>query len=106
VEQQVKSQPATTQVLNHKHVINKDVKKELAKQQRIFEQLELKISETKEQKKQREISLGLPEIYSDPKKFAETERSYHKLTEELDKLNKQYEEVFEQIVTLERNLTS
>jgi ATP-binding cassette subfamily F protein 3 len=86
--------------------INKDVKKELQKQQRLFQELENRMSALALQKKQFEADLTTPEIYSDNKKFSATELSYKKANDELTRLNKQYEEVFEQIVNLEANLTS
>jgi ATP-binding cassette subfamily F protein 3 len=86
--------------------INKDVKKELQRQQKRFEQLEEKIAAIKDQRKQVEIALGTPEVYTDSKKFAEKEKLYHDLHDQLDKMNKEYEQVFEQIVQLEANLSS
>jgi ATP-binding cassette subfamily F protein 3 len=86
--------------------INKDVKKELQKQQRIFAQLEEKIASSKEEQKRLEKSLGDPEIYSNVNKFSEAEKAYQRVTVELDRLNKEYEAVFEQIVDLESNLSS
>ena len=84
--------------------INKETKKELQKQQRLFQQLEENISKAKELKNKLEASLSLPEIYSDKAKFLQAETDYKKTAAELDKLNKQYEEVFEKIVSLEEGL--
>jgi ATP-binding cassette subfamily F protein 3 len=86
--------------------INKDVKKELQRLQKRFQQLEEKIAAIRDQRKQVEIALGTPEVYTDNKKFVEKEKLYHELHDELDKLNKEYEQVFEQIVELEGNLSS
>jgi len=81
--------------------INKEAKKELQKQQKIFQQLEADISRLTDQKTQLQASLGLPETYSDKNKFVQAEADYKKAATELEKLNKQYEEVFEKIMTLE-----
>jgi ATP-binding cassette, subfamily F, member 3 len=81
--------------------INKDAKKELQKQQRIFQQLEADISRLNEKKIQVQASLGLPETYSDKNKFVQAESDYKKTSDELDRLNKQYEDVFEKIMALE-----
>ncbi|MEO5593275.1 MAG: ABC-F family ATP-binding cassette domain-containing protein [Chitinophagaceae bacterium] len=81
--------------------INKEAKKELQKQQKIFEQLETAISGLTEKKAQLQASLGLPETYSDKNKFVQAEADYKKASVELERLNKQYEEVFEKIMTLE-----
>ena len=48
-----------------------------------------------------QASLSLPETYSDKNKFVQAEADYKKASAELDRLNKQYEEVFEKIMTLE-----
>jgi len=81
--------------------INKEAKKELQKQQKIFQQLEADISRLTEKKAQIQASLGLPETYSDKNKFVLAETDYKNTTTELDRLNKQYEDVFEKIMRLE-----
>ena len=86
--------------------INKDVKKELQRQQKLFAQLEDRIAQSKAEQKRLEKSLGEPEVFSNVNKFSEAEKAYQKVTAELDRLNKEYEAVFEQIVELESNLTS
>jgi len=84
--------------------INKDVKKELQKQQRLFKQIEDQLAVLTEQKKQSESALATPEVYSDSKKFHQAELLYKKTHEELKQLNLQYEQVFEQIIELEANM--
>ncbi|MEP7372977.1 MAG: ribosomal protection-like ABC-F family protein [Chitinophagaceae bacterium] len=81
--------------------INKEAKKELQKQQRIFQQLEEQIAKLNTQKAELEASLVDPAIYSDKTKFQQAEANYKKATDELTKLNQQYEKVFELIVSLE-----
>ncbi len=88
--------PATAQA-----PINKEAKKELQKQQKLFQQLEADISRLTEKKTQIQASLGLPATYSDKNKFMQAESDYKKTTYELDKLNKEYEIVFEKIMALE-----
>jgi ATP-binding cassette subfamily F protein 3 len=83
--------------------INKEHKKELQKQQKIFQQLEEKIGVLAQQRSKLETALTDPATYSDKQKFLETESSYNKATAELDQLNKQYEQVFEKIMKLEAN---
>jgi len=94
-----KSQPATASTTAAP--INKEAKKELQKQQKIFQQLEADISRLTEKKAQIQASLGLPETYSDKNKFVLAETDYKNTTTELDRLNKQYEDVFEKIMRLE-----
>jgi ATP-binding cassette subfamily F protein 3 len=85
-----------------KAAINKEAKKELQKQQRLFQQLEERIAMLKEQKNKAEAALGSAEVYSDRNKYAQTESEYKKAAAELEKLNKEYEQVFEKIVELEK----
>ncbi len=81
--------------------IDKEAKKELQKQQRIFQQLEEKVEQLKKQISKLEADLGLPEIYSDNKKFVETENQYKKVFGELSKTEKEYEATFEKVMELE-----
>ena len=81
--------------------INKEVKKELQKQQRIFEQLEEKLATLNKQKNLLEASLSAPEIYGDKDKFLKAETDYKKVSDECVQLNKEYEKVFEKIMELE-----
>lgn len=84
--------------------INKELKKELQKQQRLFQQLEENIGQLNQQKALLETSLTAPEIYADKDKFLKAETEYKKASDELQRLNKQYEEVFERIMEIEANL--
>ena len=81
--------------------INKEHKKELQKQQRIFQQLEEKVALLTKQKSELEAALTDPATYSDKQKFLQAEAAYNKAAAELEQLNKQYEQVFEKIMELE-----
>jgi ATP-binding cassette subfamily F protein 3 len=81
--------------------INKEQKKELQKQQKLFQQIEEKIGKAKLEKARLEAALGDPTTYSDKTTFLQAENEYKKIAGELEALNKQYEKVFEKIVTLE-----
>ncbi|OQP62500.1 ABC transporter ATP-binding protein [Niastella vici] len=81
--------------------INKELKKELQKQQRLFQQLEENIAKLNQQKTTLEAQLTAPDTYADRNKFVQTETDYKKVSDELLRLNKQYEEVFEKIMELE-----
>ena len=81
--------------------INKEHKKELQKQQRIFQELEEKVAVLTKQKNELEAALTDPDTYSDKQKFLQAEGAYNKAAAELAQLNKQYEQVFEKIVELE-----
>ena len=76
-------------------------KKELQKQQKLFQQLEEKIAQLNQQKATLEAQLTAPDTYSDRNKFVQTETDYKKVSDELLQMNKQYEEVFEKIMELE-----
>jgi ATP-binding cassette subfamily F protein 3 len=84
--------------------INKEAKKELQKQQRLFQELEQRIATLNRQKDALEASLSDPSTYSDKNKFVTAESEYKKASEELGKVNRQYEQVFEKIVELEKAL--
>lgn len=81
--------------------INKEQKKELQKQQKRFQQLEQQIAELNTRKDTLEKALTDPEIYADKNKFREAETAYQQAAAEADKLNKEYESVFERLMELE-----
>ena len=81
---------------------NAPINKELQKLQKTFQQLEEKIAAKKAEKEKLEAALGNPDTYSDPKKFQDTEKSYKAVGAELEQMNVQYEELFEQIMALDR----
>jgi ATP-binding cassette subfamily F protein 3 len=85
---------------NNAHV-NKELKKELQKQQRLFQQAEEKIAQLKQEKLQLEAELGSSETYSDKQRYTATEARYNKVVAELNQLNIDYEKTFEKIVELE-----
>ncbi len=101
-----KTPAAASQPPSNGKVINKETKKELQKQQRIFQQLEEQIADLQQKKKTWEAALQSPDIYTDPRKFTQTETSYKKATQELQLLNQQYEKVFDQILELEKHVTA
>ncbi len=84
--------------------VNKEAKKEFLKQRRIFQDLEQKIAALTRQKDSLEASLADPATYSDKNKFIKAESEYKKASDELDKTNRQYEQVFEKIMELEKTL--
>ena len=100
-EQAPRNVPPPASMPSAGKVINKEVKKDLQKFQRIFQQLEEKIALLNKQKAELETALTTPEVYSHKQKFTDTENLYKKATDELSKLNTEYEKVFEKIVALE-----
>ena len=84
--------------------INKEAKKELQRQQRLFQELEEKIARLSQQRTSLEASLADPSTYSDKNKFVQAEADYKKTSDELGKANREYEQVFEKIMELEKTL--
>jgi ATP-binding cassette, subfamily F, member 3 len=82
--------------------INKDIKKELQKMQKQFQQLEEKIAVLNKQKNELEASLTDPATYSDKTKFLQAEAAYKKAGTDLALLNAEYEKIFEKILELEQ----
>ena len=84
--------------------INKELKKELQKQQRLFQQIEEKLAALNNRKAALEASLSDPETYADKEKFLKAEADYKQVSEECAQLNKEYEKVFEKIMELEEKV--
>jgi ATP-binding cassette, subfamily F, member 3 len=89
-----------------KTAINKEVKKEYQKQKRLFQQLEVQINELKSKKSVLETALTDPAVYAEKNRFVQAENDYKKAAAELDQANRHYEQVFEMIIELEKDLTS
>lgn len=98
----VEEKPAPqTQATETKTTINKEVKKELQKQQKQLQQLEEKINQLSGEKAKLEQELANPSTYSDKDKFLQTETAYQKISSDLSTLNSEYESVFEKVMELE-----
>jgi ATP-binding cassette subfamily F protein 3 len=80
--------------------IDKEAKKELQKNQRRFEQVEAELAKLKEQKLKLEADLGTPEVYADAAKFQKAEKAYQDCAAAWDKLNAEYEVLFEKLMEL------
>jgi ATP-binding cassette subfamily F protein 3 len=81
--------------------INKEAKKELQKQQKLFAQLEADIAALNAEKASLEAAMASPEIYADKNSFSKTELQYQQVSKRLSETNKQYEVVFEKLMDLE-----
>ncbi|MBS1597623.1 MAG: ABC-F family ATP-binding cassette domain-containing protein [Bacteroidetes bacterium] len=84
--------------------INKEAKKELQKQQRLFQQTEERVNELKKKVAELESKLSAPETYSDKNKFIQAEADYQRASNELARANEQYEQLFEKIMELEKGI--
>ncbi|ULQ57653.1 ABC-F family ATP-binding cassette domain-containing protein [Flavihumibacter rivuli] len=103
VKQEVVIAPAPEKAVPNQP-INKELRKELQRLQKQFNNLEDRIAKVKEKKTELELALAAPDTYSDSKKFSETESAYKQATEELNKLNAEYETIFEKIMEMESGL--
>ena len=81
--------------------IDKDFQKELQKQKKRLQTLELDINNTKVQKEAIEQELGNPDTYTNPAKFAALETEYKSVQQKLATLNSEYETVFEKVLEME-----
>lgn len=84
--------------------INREVKKELQKLQRIFRELETILDRLRVQQQQLESRLTDPEVYADRQKFLECESEYGKVSNRYEETNREYERVFERLMQLEQQL--
>ena len=105
VVQEKKVETKPTPVLENKQPINKEVKKELQRQQKLLQQLEEKINTTTEEKNKTEQLLSDPSTYGDKTKFQQTEAAYQNLSKQLQQLNNEYEKVFEKVMELEAKVS-
>lgn len=81
--------------------IDKELKRELQKQQKNLQQLEERIATLTQQKTTLEAQLASPDIYSDKNKFLSAESNYQKNSEALAAANSEYEQTFEKLLELE-----
>jgi ATP-binding cassette subfamily F protein 3 len=99
--QKLEVKSAKLEVQNARRPVNKELQKDLQKQQRLFKNAEEELVKLNEEKKLIESLLTSPDIYLDKQKFTETEKKYKDLQNKIDQLNKTYEEIFEGIIELE-----
>ncbi|WP_291907185.1 ABC-F family ATP-binding cassette domain-containing protein [Chitinophaga sp. CB10] len=89
-----------------KGAINKEVQRELQKQQKQFSSVEGQLANLKARKAELESSLGNPDIYQDKHKFTSVEAEYNDVLKFLERAEQQYEALFEKIMKLEAELMS
>ena len=100
-KKEAEKKPVNQEKKNNQSNENREQQKELQKVKRQFEQLEEKIAKNKQEKKQLEANLALPEIYSDKTKFLEAEKKYNEKLKELANNNAQYEKLFDKMMLME-----
>jgi ATP-binding cassette subfamily F protein 3 len=92
---------AVEPVVKNTQPINKELQKELQKQQRRLSQIEDSISKAQDEQKKIEVEMGIPSTYTNKHQFAELEINYKTVKDKISTLNKEYEQVFEQVMELE-----
>ncbi|MGC4232728.1 MAG: ABC-F family ATP-binding cassette domain-containing protein [Niabella sp.] len=95
IEEKKSEAPAKNQAINKEH------KKELQKQQRLFQQTEEALNKNKTQLQELEVKLADPSIYADKEKFLIVEQEYNQAADENKRLEQKYEEVFTLLMELE-----
>lgn len=81
--------------------VNRDLQKELQKEQRRLANLETQLTKAKEEETRFENALGDPTNYADREKFVKIEADYKKAKTERERLEKEYEMAFEKVMELE-----
>lgn len=84
--------------------INRELQKELQKEQRRLTNLETQLTKAKEEESRFEQALGNPDNYADKGKFVQIEADYTKAKKERERLEKEYETAFEKVLELESQL--
>lgn len=81
--------------------INRELQKELQKEQRRLSNVESQLTKAKEEENRFENALGDPANYADRDKFVKIEADYKKAKAERERLEIEYETVFEKVMELE-----
>ncbi|MBY0479849.1 MAG: ATP-binding cassette domain-containing protein [Chitinophagaceae bacterium] len=101
---EVKSEPKKETVqkqIPDNSAINKDLQKEIQKFQKQLQNIEDSLNKAKSEKLRIEAAMGDPLNYADKSKFVQLETEYKTIQLEWNRLNQQYEAIFEKIMALE-----
>lgn len=74
---------------------------ELKKQQKLFQKLEKDVADLTARKEELETKLAHPDTYSNGDEFKKTEAAYKDTVDKLEAVNKEYEIVFEKMISLD-----
>lgn len=83
----------------------RNLKKELQTKQKAFQKLEEDLNKCKAEQAKVEAFLADPNVYQDKEKFKQLDEQYKKLSQQSEALNKQYDKAFEEVMTLEEQLS-
>jgi ATP-binding cassette subfamily F protein 3 len=106
-KEEPKKEDSATPRQSNKSISHSDksaIQKELQKHQKQFQKLEKEVADMNKQKEELETRLGLPDIYAKLDEFKKTETAYKEVVNKLEALNKEYEIVFEKIISLDEAL--
>ncbi|RYZ61676.1 MAG: ABC transporter ATP-binding protein [Chitinophagaceae bacterium] len=106
-EESVKKEKATTPKEQARPAQKADksaLQKELQKQQKAFQKLEKDVETLNAQKAELEAKLSHPDTYSNANDFKKTEAAYKDVSTRLGAATREYETVFEKIITLDETL--
>jgi ATP-binding cassette subfamily F protein 3 len=95
--------PKPAEVKPVQNNVHNERKKELQKQQKALQKMEESLEVAEQEKSRLELLLGSPDIYSDKQKFADTELKYKKQVQEVERLRKEYDDIFEKLIELEES---
>jgi ATP-binding cassette subfamily F protein 3 len=101
IEQEVKKASKKEEPKKEKVVPNDDNRKILQRKNRELSELETRIADKENQVKEQESQLAKEEIFSDSVKLQEATRLYNSTKAEYEQLQKQWEELAEEIMMLE-----
>lgn len=80
------------------------VQAELKKQQKLFQKLEKDVAELTAKKEELEAKLSHSDTYANADEFKKTEAAYKNILSQLEAANKEYEIVFEKMISLDEEL--
>ncbi len=100
-EPKIEPKKETQKPVLDKSPINKDLQKEVQKQQKQLQQIEANLNKAKFEKIRIEAAMGHPNIYADKTKFVQLEGDYKTIQTEWNLLNQEYETAFEKLMDLE-----
>jgi ATP-binding cassette subfamily F protein 3 len=101
IETKVEEKVVVIPQKNQNNNLDRDQKKELQKLQRQFQKLEEDISKLNQRKTSIELELANPDSYKDMSKFAQLEKDYASVQQQIKNANTEYEKLFEKIMELE-----
>ncbi|BAV06328.1 ATP-binding cassette, subfamily F, member 3 [Filimonas lacunae] len=84
-----------------KAALDQDQKKELQRLQKQFSKAEQDLARVQEEAKKLEAEMGNPDNYSDKTKFTALEQQYKAVQQKLATANKEYETLFEKVMSME-----